>query len=166
MKYFKPDEFKCRCCGSPFRQAQGELASPEIVSNIEALVSAVLDPAREKLGRPIRVNSGYRCPKHNAEVGGVAQSQHLLGEAVDIAPAGFGVQDCPSGESAKARDNSNKLGSPLAQSQTSGFKEELKRLGRIIVEGAKFDQLIIYPTFLHVSYKRHGNNRKQIIIKK
>lgn len=108
---------------------------------MRVLVANVLDQAREKLGMPITVNSGYRCPKHNAEVGGVANSQHMKGEAADIAPAGFGFQD-------------------------SGFKEELKRLGRIIVEGANFDQLIIYPTFLHVSYKRHGNNRKQIIIKK
>ena len=46
-----PDEFKCRCCGSPFRQAQGELASPEIVSNIEALVEEVLDPVRERFGK-------------------------------------------------------------------------------------------------------------------
>lgn len=132
MKWFTEKEFKCRCCGELPAEVQG---------NVKALVANVLDPAREKLGLPITVNSGYRCKKHNAEVGGVAQSQHLLGEAADIAPASFGFQD-------------------------SGFKEELKRLGRIIVEGANFDQLIIYPTFLHVSYKRHGNNRKQIIIKK
>lgn len=112
-----------------------------VEANLKALVTEVLEPARQRLGIPIMVNSGYRCPKHNAEVGGVANSQHMKGEAADIAPAGFGFQD-------------------------SGFKEELKRLGRIIVEGANFDQLIIYPTFLHVSYKRHGNNRKQIIIKK
>ena len=35
---------------------------------------------------------------------------------------GFKFQDCPSGESAHARDNSSKFGSPLAQSQTSSFK--------------------------------------------
>ena len=41
-----------------------------------------------------------------------------------------------------------------------------KLLAEIIEQKGNFDQLIIYPTFLHVSYKRHGNNRKQIIIKK
>ncbi len=45
--------------------------------NIEALVREVLDPARERLGKPIRVNSGYRCAKHNREVGGVRNSQHM-----------------------------------------------------------------------------------------
>lgn len=34
------------------------------------------------------------------------------------------VQDCPSGESAHARENSSILGSPLAQSQTSKFLDE------------------------------------------
>ena len=67
------EEFRCKCCG--------QVAFPE---NIEALVENVLDPAREKLGAPIVVNSGYRCPKHNAEVGGVPNSQHMRDEAADI----------------------------------------------------------------------------------
>lgn len=41
----------------------------------------------------------------------------------------------------------------------------LERLARIIVENGKFDQLIIYPTFIHVSWKRQGGNRKQILKK-
>lgn len=147
MKYFNSKEMvlcfrengaRCREC--PLKQPAEKLPDG-VEANLKALVTEVLEPARQRLGIPIMVNSGYRCPKHNALVGGVANSQHMKGEAADIAPAGFGFQD-------------------------SGFKEELKRLGRIIEEGAKFDQLIIYPTFLHVSYKRHGNNRKQIIIKK
>ena len=108
----------------------------------------VLDPAREKLGSPIVVNSGYRwlrracsrsairvralmalaqsqpCPKHNKEVGGVANSQHMRGEACDI----------------RCTDN--------------------KRLVQIIELGGKFDQLIIYPSFIHVSWKRSGKNRR------
>ena len=56
----------------------------EVVKNAMALVEEVLDPARERLGKPIKVNSGYRCPLKNKAVGGVANSQHLLGEAADI----------------------------------------------------------------------------------
>ena len=41
-----------------------------------------------------------------------------------------------------------------------------KLLKRIIVENGKFDQLIEYPTFLHVSWKRNGPNRKQRLIKR
>ena len=38
-------------------------------------------------------------------------------------------------------------------------------LARIIVENGKFDQLIIYPTFVHVSWKRQGGNRKEVLRK-
>jgi len=35
--------------------------------------------------RPIRITSGYRCPPHNREVGGVEHSLHMRGQAVDVA---------------------------------------------------------------------------------
>lgn len=75
MEYFRFEEFACRCCGR---------IPPGVRGNIEALVDNVLDPARRVFGGPVSVNSGYRCPKHNAEVGGVSGSQHLKGEAADI----------------------------------------------------------------------------------
>jgi len=39
---------------------------------------------RIKWGRPMVINSAYRCAKHNAEVGGTNMSQHLKGNAVDV----------------------------------------------------------------------------------
>lgn len=48
------------------------------------LVTHVLDPLREMYGKPITVNSGYRCPKLNAAAGGAKNSQHMKGEAADI----------------------------------------------------------------------------------
>ena len=56
----------------------------EAVANLQQLVANVLDPLRETYGRPIYVNSGYRCPALNRAVGGVSSSQHLTGEAADI----------------------------------------------------------------------------------
>ena len=44
----------------------------------------LLEQLRTKAGKPIHVNCGYRCPSHNAEVGGVPNSQHMLGTAADI----------------------------------------------------------------------------------
>ena len=44
----------------------------------------VLEPMRAKLG-PIRITSGYRSPEKNAAIGGAKRSQHMLGEAVDLA---------------------------------------------------------------------------------
>ena len=51
--------------------------------NLEILMEQ-LDKIRAKWGRPIYVNSGYRCPELNKAVGGVKTSQHQLGVAVDI----------------------------------------------------------------------------------
>ena len=123
MRWFKDKEFACRCCGElpPFAR-----------ENIEALVRNVLDPVREKLGKPIQVNSGYRCKSHNEAVGGVKGSQHLVGEAADIR-------------------------------HTDGT--DITDIVEAIKENGKFDQMIIYPGFVHVSYKRNGQNRKQVLRK-
>ena len=45
---------------------------------------------RERLGVPLIPSSGIRCEQHNANVGGVKNSQHVLGTACDLgAPAGI-----------------------------------------------------------------------------
>ena len=105
-----------------------------VPENVKALVENVLDPLREKYGKPIKVNSGYRCPNHNLAVGGATQSQHMKGEAADIAPM-------------------------------SGDTSELERMVEIIKQNGKWDQMIVYPTFVHVSWKRFGPNRKQTLRK-
>ena len=60
------------------------IPSDEVNANLVALVDNVLDRAREAWGKPVKVNSGYRCPELNRAVGGVSNSQHLTGEAADI----------------------------------------------------------------------------------
>lgn len=52
--------------------------------SLVALTENVLDPLRERYGRPIQVNSGFRGSALNRAVGGAATSQHLKGEAADI----------------------------------------------------------------------------------
>lgn len=47
---------------------------------------AALEELRELVARPIVIVSGYRCPVHNAAVGGAPHSQHMLGTAADIRP--------------------------------------------------------------------------------
>ena len=134
-KYYKKEEFarcfrengvRCKEC----RLAQPAIRLPYgIEENIASLVDNVLEPARERLGKPIVVNSGFRCPRHNSYVGGVAGSQHVRGEAIDC----------------RCEDN--------------------RKLAKIIVELGKFDQMILYPTFVHVSWKRGGGNRQEILRK-
>ncbi len=67
--------------------------TPEAEANLRALVTDVLDPLRQQLGRPIRIASGYRAPSVNRAVGGVATSQHMRGEAVDIEVEGMGARE-------------------------------------------------------------------------
>lgn len=43
--------------------------------------------------------------------------------------------------------------------------EDIPRLKQLIRENGRFDQLIDYGTFLHVSYKRFGTNRHQVLTK-
>jgi len=73
-KNFKIKEFECKCgCDMPL----------EVYENIIKLASQ-LQFLRDYTGRPITINSAYRCPEHNAKVGGSKTSQHLLGKAADI----------------------------------------------------------------------------------
>jgi len=69
MRHFTMDEFKCPCCGDV---------------NMDPQFLTMLDRARGNAGTPFYINSGFRCPKHNAEVGGKPDSAHLFGLAADI----------------------------------------------------------------------------------
>lgn len=59
------------------------ISTAEVLENLRALCTEVLEPLRKRVGRVI-VTSGYRCQELNKAVGGVWNSQHLKGEAADI----------------------------------------------------------------------------------
>lgn len=82
MKWFTINEL----CKSDIARVKGiqNVPTVEAIRNLERLVQVVLDPVREEFGRPILVNSGYRCATLNRLVGGSATSQHMTGQAVDI----------------------------------------------------------------------------------
>lgn len=60
------------------------IPTQEVIGNLRLLAEKVLQPARERFGKPITVNSGYRSKAVNARVGGAASSQHMTGQAADI----------------------------------------------------------------------------------
>ena len=63
-------EFACKCgCGK---------------NDIDQRVIDMAEKLRVELGVPVRVNSGCRCEKHNAKVGGVKGSKHIKGLAADL----------------------------------------------------------------------------------
>jgi len=70
-EHFDLNEFRCPCCGDVIESAARALAEQ-------------LEPVRAEYG-PILIWSGYRCPRHNAKVGGRLFSKHLTGQAADIA---------------------------------------------------------------------------------
>ncbi len=77
-EHFNLREFQCKHCG------QVKISS-KLVSKLEVL--------RRKLGVPFVITSGYRCPTHNANVGGAKNSYHVQGLAADVAcPKGFTVE--------------------------------------------------------------------------
>jgi uncharacterized protein YcbK (DUF882 family) len=73
---FTREEFTCNHCG----KLPADMPPPELV--------AILQQVRDHFNAPVVVASGYRCPIHNANVGGAKNSQHLVGTAADIAVQG------------------------------------------------------------------------------
>lgn len=82
MKYFTIAEL-CRS-NTADRLGINNRCNQEHVVNLTALVHNVLDPLREAYGKPITVNSGYRCPALNEALKGSKTSQHMTGQAADI----------------------------------------------------------------------------------
>lgn len=75
IEFFSKKEFKCKCGG---RYCDGYPAE------IDLTMVKYADEIRRRIGKPLGVNSGLRCPTHNKNEGGVSNSQHLYGTAVDL----------------------------------------------------------------------------------
>ena len=106
-----------------------------VIENLKALCMEVLQPLRDFLGKPVVISSGYRCPELNKAVGGVKNSQHMKGEAADIH-----VENT----------------------------EHLLKIMHFIMDETDFDQVIwernrAGTQWVHVSYKREGVNRHQVV---
>ena len=68
--------------------------TPEHLESLKKLCETVLQPLREDLGKPIRVNSGYRSEALNMAIPGSSPtSQHCKGQAADIEVDGFPNKD-------------------------------------------------------------------------
>lgn len=72
---FNAREFECGC---QYADCVTNCISIECVESLQK--------AREEFGKPVKVTSGYRCLKHNRDVGSKDTSQHVLGNAVDSVP--------------------------------------------------------------------------------
>ena len=66
-----------------FKSKDGSKMPEDVLCNIKDLADN-LQVLRDFLGEPIRINSAYRSEAHNKAIGGVKNSQHVLGKAADI----------------------------------------------------------------------------------
>jgi len=76
-KNFRPHEFNCKCDGE-----YCEGPSPHAAETRH--LAWTLQTVRDAIGKPVHINSAYRCPAWNAHVGGSPQSLHVRGMAADI----------------------------------------------------------------------------------
>ena len=126
-KNFKWSEFTKSDTATRFH-IQNEIVDWDVRDNIIALVWEVLQPLRDSWGGPLFINSGFRSAELNKAVGGAETSQHVKGEAADIA-----------------------CSDPISLAKLA------KRMR------LSYDQLIIYDSFVHISHKRDGDNRGEIL---
>lgn len=82
---FVPPEVACRGC------KRRPCHSDPNGTTIEAM--SALQRLRDAFGGPLRINSAYRCPRHNAMVGGAPLSKHKAGTAFDVSIRGMDVRD-------------------------------------------------------------------------
>ena len=75
IKYFDRSEFKCKCKG---KYCNGYPVEPK------KLLVQNADKVRRHFGAPAIISSGVRCEVHNANVGGVSNSRHRFGKAMDF----------------------------------------------------------------------------------
>lgn len=106
-------------------------------ANLVRLVLEILQPIRDKWGRPIVVTSGFRSEAVNKAVGGTRNSQHRLGEAADI-----------------------KIGSKSQNKALFNFILDMIQKGEIKV-GQLIDEYGY--SWVHVSLPRVGKTNNQVI---
>ena len=123
----------------------------EAINNLQALCLGNLEPLREELGLPVVITSGFRTKALNSLLAHSSKrSQHMLGQAADFYVA-------------EPKDLNLEPGTLNHAKPTR--RELLIRAFRLIITSEKidFDQLIIYPTFIHVSFVSHQANRHSIM---
>ena len=128
----------------------------EAVENLRALCQHTLEPLREALGLPIVITSGYRCKALNhLLVNHSVKSQHMNGQAADF----YVAQGPVSGSKNQDSGDSDPAGPSRRELLIRAFRQ-------IITDDAiAFDQLIIYPSFIHVSYVRSGRKNRSKLAK-
>lgn len=135
--YLSPHFTLAEMCESQTAEKHGiaNIPSSEAVANMRRLCEGCLEPLREALGLPIIITSGYRTKSLNNHIlHSARKSQHVSGQAAD-----FYVE-----------------GASRRELLIKAFRQI------ILDEDIDYDQLILYPTFIHVSYVSRTANRHNL----
>lgn len=111
----------------------------EHLENLKAIAQDVFQRVREHFGKAIYVSSGYRSEALNERIGGSSTSQHCKGEALDLDAQVYGG---------------------LTNAQLFSYIEEWITFDQLIWEFGSNTE----PDWIHVSYKKDGNNRGQTLL--
>jgi hypothetical protein len=112
--------------------------SAQVISNLKLVAEKVFEPLREGLGKPIKISSGYRSPALNKIIGGAKNSQHTTGEALDLQGMGG-----------------------LKNSEIFNYIKNNLDYSQLIWEYGTDKE----PAWVHVSYKKSGNQKQILYIK-
>jgi len=112
---------------------------PEHLDNMKVLAKNVFEPIRNHFKSPIYISSGYRSEKLNKALKGAKNSQHCLGQAIDIDMDGSGL---------------------ISNSNVFNFIKDNLDFDQLIWEfGDNYN-----PDWVHVSYVSPERNRKQVLV--
>lgn len=138
-KNFKYAEFSASATASA-RGINNEI--PENVKPaVRALVLNLLQPLCDRTGWSDLITSGYRSSELNRAVGGASASQHCKGEAAD-----------------------NRFYRKVNGVTRYVIPVEVVRT--LLTSELDFDQAIVYPSFVHLSYTVARPNRRQVLYDK
>lgn len=127
--------------GQAIRLGIDNSPTTEHLENLKAVAENIFQPIREHFNKPIFVSSGYRSQALNAAIGGAKNSQHSKGEALDL-------------------DN-DAVESPTNREIFDYIRENLD-FDQLI--GEAYDKKNNTFAWVHVSYKKDGNNRGEVLI--
>ena len=77
IQYFTREECRCKCGGKYCNGYPAEMSETTML---------IADEVRRRAGVPLQNNSALRCQRWNAKRRGVANSNHMTGHAIDLAP--------------------------------------------------------------------------------
>ena len=143
----------------------------EAVENLRRLCQGTLEPLREALQLPVVITSGFRTKALNDRLAHSSErSQHMQGCAADFYVSSAGSMRRSRGSMGLWPGSRFNAAEPRFKVQGSkikvqGRRELLITAFRLIITSPEidYDQLILYPNFIHVSYVSKERNRHNIL---